>query len=547
RHCIRTTHAEQNAIVQAARAGVSINEATLYCKMTPCYTCAKMIINAGIKKVVCAMDYHAGSRSKELFLEAGVEFILLNESMLSYSDMGNNKNIATTNIDSKTISTKIENPVKKFTDRNLQDVFIYDEFNPEDTAMLQALYSRSPESVENHVNKVRETGSGKFMETFYVGYGHSSIADCGSTTIFIENISILADKAIQDWALYSGQETSTRYVDMSKQKIVDPVNTFESKNILNDWMNFYITSQEKVEQYLQSQYPRKENEKESVYNKAIKARAFDILRGFLPAGITTQLSWHTNLRQAWDKLSIMKFHPLNEVREISEKIIKILKGKYPHSFCFEPTNEQDFYKQTCNIKYNYFAPKEFSSEFKFFTDIKISEINEYKSILERPTKTGLPDFLTEMGLNKFEFLLDYGSFRDIQRHRHGVCRMPLLTTRFGFHNWYISQLPVDLQNEANILIEKQKEKIDNLFASAEIKQYYIPLGFLVPCRVSYGLPAAVYVAELRSGKPVHPTLRQIAHKMCFALTENFPNLKLNCDLEKDDWDVRRGLQDIIKK
>ena len=110
----------------------------------------------------------------------------------------------------------------------MAQVFLYDEFNPEDTAMLQALYSRSPESVAKHVEKVRQTGSGKFMETFYVGYGHSSIADCGSTTLFIEGLSILADKALQDWPLYCGQETSTRYVDMAKQPIIDPLNTEQS-------------------------------------------------------------------------------------------------------------------------------------------------------------------------------------------------------------------------------------------------------------------------------------------------------------------------------
>jgi len=86
RHCIRTTHAEQNAICQAARFGVSLEGGSLYCKMTPCYTCAKMIINAGIKKVVCAKDYHAGARSKEIFKEAGVEFVLMNDEMTTYED-----------------------------------------------------------------------------------------------------------------------------------------------------------------------------------------------------------------------------------------------------------------------------------------------------------------------------------------------------------------------------------------------------------------------------------------------------------------------------
>jgi len=86
RHCIRTIHAEQNAICEAARMGISLNGGTLYCKMTPCYTCAKMIINAGIKRIVCIEDYHAGARSKEIFKEAGIEFTLLNEKIREYAD-----------------------------------------------------------------------------------------------------------------------------------------------------------------------------------------------------------------------------------------------------------------------------------------------------------------------------------------------------------------------------------------------------------------------------------------------------------------------------
>ncbi len=86
RHCIRTTHAEQNAICQAAKFGVSLDGGTLYAKMTPCYTCAKIIINAGIKRVVCQQDYHDSERSKEVFKEAGVEFTLLDGTIAPYED-----------------------------------------------------------------------------------------------------------------------------------------------------------------------------------------------------------------------------------------------------------------------------------------------------------------------------------------------------------------------------------------------------------------------------------------------------------------------------
>jgi dCMP deaminase len=86
-HCIRTTHAEQNAICEAARFGISLDGGTLYTKMAPCYTCAKMIINAGIKRVVCKQDYHASARSKEIFQEAGVEFVLLDNQTVEYDNI----------------------------------------------------------------------------------------------------------------------------------------------------------------------------------------------------------------------------------------------------------------------------------------------------------------------------------------------------------------------------------------------------------------------------------------------------------------------------
>ena len=83
-HCVRTVHAEQNAICQAARRGIPLEGATLYCRMTPCRTCAMMIINCGIKRVVCQMKYHAGRESEEMFTQAGVELEFFSEQVLKY-------------------------------------------------------------------------------------------------------------------------------------------------------------------------------------------------------------------------------------------------------------------------------------------------------------------------------------------------------------------------------------------------------------------------------------------------------------------------------
>jgi len=65
-------HAEENAIVQAAFHGISTKGSTLYTTFTPCLTCAKMIINAGIERVVGGIDYPA-SIAKDILKKAGIK------------------------------------------------------------------------------------------------------------------------------------------------------------------------------------------------------------------------------------------------------------------------------------------------------------------------------------------------------------------------------------------------------------------------------------------------------------------------------------------
>ena len=86
-HCVRTVHAEQNAICQAAKNGISIEGATLYCRMTPCRTCAMLIINCGIKRVVCQRKYHDSADSLSMFAQAGVEIVHLLDEVQQYERM----------------------------------------------------------------------------------------------------------------------------------------------------------------------------------------------------------------------------------------------------------------------------------------------------------------------------------------------------------------------------------------------------------------------------------------------------------------------------
>jgi dCMP deaminase len=75
-HCVRTVHAEANAIVQAARNGVRIEAADIYVTASPCYNCFKLIANAGIKRIFYG-ELYRDTRIKEHAREAGIELIHL--------------------------------------------------------------------------------------------------------------------------------------------------------------------------------------------------------------------------------------------------------------------------------------------------------------------------------------------------------------------------------------------------------------------------------------------------------------------------------------
>lgn len=84
-HCVRTVHAEQNAICQAAKHGISLQGTTLYCKMEPCKVCATLIVSVGIKKVIAKKRYHAAQLTRELFLKTGVELVVLEDEVEDYT------------------------------------------------------------------------------------------------------------------------------------------------------------------------------------------------------------------------------------------------------------------------------------------------------------------------------------------------------------------------------------------------------------------------------------------------------------------------------
>jgi thymidylate synthase ThyX len=420
--------------------------------------------------------------------------------------------------------------------------------NPEDRAMVQALYSRDPRSVTEHLEKVRRVGSGKFMAQFYIGYGHKSIGDCGDVTICVEDCSILAAKAIQDSPLYRGQEASTRYLDMAARPLVSPTPAIRERQEL--WMDLYRRAAVELPALIRAEYPQRATYDDKVYEKAVRARAFDVARSLLPAGVTTFVSWTTDLRQARDHLDFLAHHPLKEVRDIAELLREALVVTYPSSFIDrtpKTSEEEDYLERSASAcaysRFDDFLPKVDPADY-FVADFLLNTelLSAHRGLLrDRPRKCELHQRLRLCGHVDVESAIDYGSWRDLQRHRSMVAEVPLLTARHGFHQWYLDRLPLPICVAAAGLIGASPADLDPVS-----NQYALPLGAVVPVVARFPLPSAFYVAELRTGQSVHPTLRVFAQKLAGAICGALPQAALHADMSPDEWSLRRGKQDIVE-
>jgi thymidylate synthase ThyX len=418
----------------------------------------------------------------------------------------------------------------------------------EDTAMLQALHSRDPKGIQSHLQKLAAKGSGNMMASFYVGYGHKSIGDCGTTVIFIEGVSMLAAKAIQDSQLYNGQECSTRYIDFKSQPFINPANlTYEDTSIYSKLRNAYVTWFPQIADYVKSQNPKEESEDELMYEKAIKARTFDILRGFLPAGATTNVAWSGTLRQIADRLMYLRNHPLSEVRGLAEHIQSAITQAHPNSFGHKMYEATESYNKKFMNEAYYNERLGLADEVVLaYNGIDTTILKEYKDIIDaRPPKTELPKPVAIAGASRFSFTLDFGSWRDIQRHRAVIQLMPKLTTSYGFEKWYMNQLPEHLQETAQALLTEIEQELVHIPENE--RQYFVPMGYKVPVLLSGDLPALVYLVELRATRFVHPTLQVKAVQLADILEKTY-SIKLHVDRSDiGRFDAKRGLQDITAR
>jgi thymidylate synthase ThyX len=419
----------------------------------------------------------------------------------------------------------------------------------------------------------------QFHERWIVVYGHSSVAEHAVTSIAIEDVSILATKIIEDNRLASYTEKSTRYQIFDKTRYYKPkkiMNSSHGKLFEKTCNHFFDTYNEiipRMIEFVKEKYPRTKDMDEKFYESASKARACDIVRYILPAATLTNLAMTANARTLEHAITKLLSHPLEEIRDMGElmkqeviKIIPTLVKYADYNPYISETNQamEELIKKIVNfdsvVDNNPVTLVEFDSDAddKLVTSIlyRYSKYpyNQIKSLVKkmnwREKEKVVDEFLKRMEKHDlpmrelehinytFDIMIDYGAFRDIQRHRICTQTNQELTVEHGF----------DIPQE--IIEAGFKDKFEDCMKMAveafnEISkdfpkeaQYVVPLAFRKRTLFTWNLRELHHFIKLRSSKEGHTSYRKIAQQVFDEIEKVHPLLARYIRVDKSSGPAR---------
>jgi thymidylate synthase ThyX len=453
-------------------------------------------------------------------------------------------------------------------------VFTLSPMPPEKCAYALARYSRSPDSIRDSIEWVRTHDSAKFLESFYFQYGHASIADLGHVVICLEGISELAAIEAEDEQLWDGQARSSRYQDFSKSGFVTPPELDAAQATLyretaEKLLSGYKQVHAQVCEYLAERLPRPETMKPDVYQRNIKARAFDVARYLLWLGVPTGVGQVTSIRTLERQIRRMKASEFQEVRELAgemaaacaaEASCRWSRDDAPEAVAptlarhVDPDEHQarsrDEVRQwACE---NLTASERETSEAVDLlkpadplTDIVATLLYP---VTDRPYRDlyRLAETWSERRKNEvlgvalgsrtrrddlprafrgapyvYDIVMDIGAYRDLHRHRRCQQFRQPYSTGLGFEipeaigGANVGELYSRLLGEASDVVTK---------LPAPAAQYLLP--FATKCRFLFKMDfaEAEYICRIRSGVKGHFSYRRIAWQMKEKMTELEPQL-----------------------
>ncbi|MBI3015052.1 MAG: FAD-dependent thymidylate synthase [Candidatus Tectomicrobia bacterium] len=415
----------------------------------------------------------------------------------------------------------------------------------------------------------------QFHEKWVVGYGHSSVAEHAVVHLALEEVSILATKIIEDNRLASYTEKSTRYVIFDPRSYYTPARLQESscreiyERTVTALLSCYHTLMEETIAAVQARWPRQEGKTEAAYKAACRAKSCDILRYLLPAATQTNLGLTINGRALEYMISKLLSHPLEEiqgigqaVKEEAQKIVPtLIKYAAPSPYRMETEQvmremAQEFSGTTspqedrtvrlvaapedaekrlvAAILYSYG-----SSSYAQLTDrVSLLSPQERERVIDEYLKGRGPHDPPLRALEdlvySFEILVDFGAFRDIQRHRMATQHLQEFTADHGYVvPPEVAELGLETHFEASM--EQAREAYGMIRRKHPLEAAYVlPLAYRRRVLFTWNLREMFHFVQLRSARQGHASYRSVAQEVYRELERVHPLLAryMRVDLEE---------------
>lgn len=448
---------------------------------------------------------------------------------------------------------------------------------PEVKAVTFAKCSRSADSFDKIAAELTEEKSADFNEKWVVGFGHSSIAEHAVISLAVENVSNIATKVLEDARLASFTEKSSRYQIFNKDKLYMDENIMNSDlkdmyiNTVNALMDTYEEMTQPMLDFVKQKYLKPDDQDEKLYNMISKARACDNLRYLLPAAVLTNLGMTINTRELEHLIKKLLSHPLKEMQDIGVEMKENAMVVVPTLIKFANKNEYiietkkqlkniadwelgkdvrvnqavtivDYDKDALNklitailYPYSNLSYEEIKNKTKNLSDEKKEKIID--ETLKRRDKFDQPLRELEHVYYTFDILMDYGAFRDVQRHRMCTQSNQPLTVVHGY------DLPPEIreagfEDKFKEVVEKSVEAYNKIYEKfPDEAQYVVPMCFRKRVLITWNLRELHHFISLRSGKKGHASYRRIAQQCWRELNKIQPLLAKYIRVDMDEMSI----------
>jgi thymidylate synthase ThyX len=453
---------------------------------------------------------------------------------------------------------------------------------------LFARYSRYPgtlrtlfleefaDSVSANANFDNQEGrrAAELYERIFVGYGDDSVAQLGGAHVACEWTSNVLTKILQRPRLGAYLEQSTRYIAYDTpmpgggyRYYRDPEMGPEYASAMDSLFDTYAQTLPVVREWVDGTYPRGAGESDAARRRAVNAKAFDLLRGLLPAASLSHMGIYAT-GQAYEQLILhLLGHPLPEARDYGKRILEAIKAVMP-SFVSRVERPDRGGEWVSFLEQRRAAGEKWAARLDLdrasdaddrpsvrllhvdgdedgllasllFEAAATSEEETRSAVarLDADTRAELLGDLVGGRANRrhrpgrgfealryrFEVVSDYGAFRDLQRHRMLTVQWQSLTPDLG------AGVPEEVVRAgAGDAYERALEVSCNEYARlvdaglSAAAPYALCLGYRIRYVLDMNAREAMHLIELRSGREGHPGYRAVAHEMHRQIAEVHP-------------------------